>query len=33
MQLADTPGKADRIEAQVNPKNHALSIRSARGTE
>jgi len=25
--------KGDRIEAQVNKKNHALSIRSARGTE
>ena len=25
--------KGDRIEAQVNNQNHALSIRSARGTE
>jgi hypothetical protein len=25
--------KGDRIEAQVNEQNHALSIRSARGTE
>jgi hypothetical protein len=25
--------KGDRIEAQVNDQNHALSIRSARGTE
>ncbi|HSL06298.1 MAG TPA: hypothetical protein VK901_22515 [Nitrospiraceae bacterium] len=25
--------KGDRIEAQVNPENHTLSIRSARGTE
>ena len=25
--------KGDRIEAKVNKKNHALSIRSARGTE
>jgi uncharacterized membrane protein YcgQ (UPF0703/DUF1980 family) len=25
--------KGDRIEAKVNEQNHALSIRSARGTE
>jgi len=25
--------KGDRIEAKVNDQNHALSIRSARGTE
>jgi hypothetical protein len=25
--------KGDRIEAQVNNQNHALSIRLARGTE
>jgi len=25
--------KGDRLEAQVNNQNHALSIRSARGTE
>ena len=25
--------KSDRIEAMVNDQNHALSIRSARGTE
>jgi hypothetical protein len=25
--------KGDRIEAQVNDQNHALSIRSARGTD
>jgi hypothetical protein len=25
--------KGDRIEAKVNDQNHALSIRSARGTD
>jgi hypothetical protein len=25
--------KGDRIEAKVNEQNHALSIRSARGTD